>query len=99
MKSLMSEVIRLAKLVLVLAATNATSERSFSAMRRAKSYLQSTMLQVRLNNIMILHVHKDHTDNLNLVDVANDFVFGSDHRMQLFGRFDEKDRSRKCLSV
>ena len=42
-KSLLSQVIRLAKLVLVAAAANATSERSFSAMRRAKSYLESTM--------------------------------------------------------
>ena len=79
MKSLMSEVIRLTKLVLVSAATNSTSERSFSAMRRAKSYLQSTMLQSRLNNIMMLHVHKDRTDKLNLIDVANDFVHGSSH--------------------
>ena len=37
MKLLLSQVIRLAKLVLVAAATNITSERSFSIMRRAKS--------------------------------------------------------------
>ncbi len=30
-------------------ATNASSERSFSALRRVKSYLRSTMLQERLN--------------------------------------------------
>ena len=99
MKSLMSEVIRLTKLVLVSAATNSTSERSFSAMRRAKSYLQSTILQSRLNNIMMLHVHKDRTDKLNLIDVANDFVHGSSHRLELFGRFQEDDKQKRNISV
>ena len=43
MKLLLLQVMQLVKLVLVAAATNATSERSFSAMRRVKSYLQITM--------------------------------------------------------
>ena len=71
---LLSRVIRMTKLVLVSAATNAASERSFSAIRRAKWYLQSRMKQKRLYSIMMLHVHKDRTDMLNLVDIANDFV-------------------------
>ena len=36
------------KLLLVMPATNATLERSFSALRRIKSYLQATMSQERL---------------------------------------------------
>ena len=48
----------MAKLLLVMPATNSTSERSFSCMRHVKSYLRSTMTQERLNNLMILHVHK-----------------------------------------
>ena len=55
-KLLLPQVIHLAKLVLVAAATNAISEWSFSAMRRAKSYLKSMMRQQGLNNIMLLHV-------------------------------------------
>ena len=31
-----------------------------------------------LNNLMILHVRKDHTDLLNEIDVANEFV-GEDY--------------------
>lgn len=99
MKSLLSEVLRFTKLILVAGATNATSERSFSAMRRAKSYLQSTMGQVRLNNIMVLHVHKELTDKLNLVDVANDFVQGSEHRLSFFGTFQEVDKRRGIVHV
>ena len=66
---LMSEVCKLVKLLLVMPATNAESERSFSADRRIKTYLRSTMSQQQLNHLMLLHVHKSHTDHLNLVDV------------------------------
>ena len=84
---LLSAVIVVIKLILVLPATNASSERSFSAMRRIKSYLRSTMSQGRLNHIMVLSVHKDLTDKLNLVDVANDFVSASENCLRVFGHF------------
>lgn len=40
------------KLLLVMPATNVTSERSFSTLRRIKTYLQTTMSQERLNYLM-----------------------------------------------
>ena len=82
---LMSQISKLVKLLLVMPATNAGSERSFSAVRRIKTYLRSTMSQQRLNHLMLLHVHKSETDALNLVDVANDFIAGNDHRKHVFG--------------
>lgn len=85
-QSFYSEVITVAKLLLVLPATNASSERVFSAMRRIKSYLRATMNQTRLNHLMVLHVHKTYCDNLNLVGIANEFV-NNEHRMKLFGKF------------
>lgn len=54
---LLSEVSVIMKLILVMPATNCTSERSFSALRRVKNYLRSSMTQQRLNNLMVLHVH------------------------------------------
>ena len=75
------------KLLLVLPATNATSERSFSALRRVKTYMRSTMSQERLNNLMVLHVHKEHCDRLELERVANEFVSGREGRMRMFGSF------------
>ena len=68
----------------MMPATNTTSERSFSALRRVKRYLRSTMSQQQLNHLMIMHVHKDHTDRLSLVDTANQFVRGHDHREHFF---------------
>ena len=82
---LMSQVSKLVKLLLVMPATNAGSERSFSAVRRIKTYLRSMMSQQCLNHLMLLHVHKSETDALNLVNVANDFIAGNDHRKHVFG--------------
>ena len=47
-------------------ATNSTSERSFSALRQLKTYLQNTMSQEQLSSLMVLHVHKNITDALDM---------------------------------
>ena len=83
-RSLLDQVCHVLILILVMLATNATSERSFSALRRVKTYLRSTMMQKRLNNLMILHVHKDRTDLLNETAVENEFVGILEHRLRLF---------------
>lgn len=62
---LFSQVCVLVQLILVMPATNATSERSFSALRKVKTYLWNTRTQQRVNNLMVLHIHKDITDSLN----------------------------------
>ena len=36
---------------------------------------------------MILHVHKDRTDSLNLDEVTNDFIGSKETRVALFGKF------------
>ena len=45
------------------------------------------MTQTRLNNVLVLHGHKNLTDQLCLIEVGNDFVKGSSHREALFGTF------------
>jgi len=47
------------------------------------------MGQQRLNNLMLLHVHKERTEQLNLTEIANEFVMHSEHRLRLriFGKF------------
>lgn len=86
-QALISEVIKLLQLILVLPSTNAASERTFSAMRRLKTYLRATMRQERLNHLLLLHVHKDRTDALSCTEVAKTFVRNSEHRLSIFGRF------------
>ena len=68
---LISEVIVLAKLILVSPATNAESEMMFSALRRLKTYLRSTMSDERLNYLMVLHVQKGKTDSIDHIKTAN----------------------------
>ena len=68
-------------------ATNATSERSFSALQRVKSYLRTTMTQLRLNNLMILNVHREALDAMDLEEIENKFTSIKDSRKQIFARF------------
>ena len=68
-------------------ATNATSERSFSALRKLKTYLHSSMSQQRLNHLMLLHVHKERTDALDLEEAAGEFIVNSERRQRIFGAF------------
>ena len=98
-KAFISEIVKLLKLLIVMPATNAVSERSFSAMRRLYTYCRTNMSQNRLNHTMVLHVHKEKTDALSMVSVANDFVEGSSHRMSIFGKFTEIDLRSKCVPV
>ena len=80
-------------------ATNIVSVRSFSAMRHLYTYFRNNMGSSRLNNAMMWHIYKARLDELSMVDVANDFVFKSDHRKTLFGRFDDVDLRRKSIPV
>ena len=98
-RNLISEVVKMIKLVIVMLATNAVSECSFSAIHRLYSYLRTNMGSSRLNNAMVLHIHKSRLDELSMVDVANDLVFESDHRKTLFGRSDDVDLKRKSVPV
>lgn len=86
-KTLLSEVDRLLKIYLTVPMTSATAERSFSCLRRLKSYLRSTMSQKRLNHVVLLHIHKNRTDELNIMEVANEFIVANDRRRLYFGQF------------
>ena len=83
---MLPEVTKLAKLLIVLPATNATNERSFSAMKRIKTYLRSTTSGNRLNHCMLLHVHCKKTDQLKMTETAKEFVGDNRARLQIFGR-------------
>ena len=94
-KIILSKVCILGKLILVMPATNAVSEQSFSVLKQVKTYLRATTEDSRLNHLMILHAHDDKTDAVNLVDVANNFVGEKENRKQFFGTFSITDISIK----
>ena len=72
-------------------ATNATSESSFSALRRIKTYLCLTMTQAKLNHIIIMNIHKHLSDELDIVHMANLFIAEHPHRQEIFGSFKPTD--------
>lgn len=85
-KFMLDQVIRLIILVKTAPAAAATAERSFSALRRIKTYLRSTMSQKRLTHVMLLHVHKEITASLDLNVIMKEFVARSERRKTVFGK-------------
>ena len=45
------------------------------------------MHQNRLNHLVILHVHKHLTDDLDIKSVENEFIAVSEHHLTSFGKF------------
>ena len=86
-KILLPEVTKLAKLLLVLPVTNATSDRSFSTTKCIKTYLRNNTSENRLNHCMLLHVHCKKTDQINMTEIANEFVGNDQTRLQTYGMF------------
>lgn len=82
LQPLLPQVKLLLRLILVLPATNAVSERSFSALRRLKTYLRSSMSSERLNSLMKLHVYNTDTDNLDVQSVIKIFVESKPRRKE-----------------
>ena len=74
---------KVVKLIIVLPATNAVSERSFSALKRVKTYLRSTISDNRLNHLMMLHVHTDKTDRIDIEDICSEFISRNELRRAL----------------
>ena len=46
-------------ILVTLPVTTASSERSFSTLRRLKTYLRNTTSEDRLNGLALLHIHRD----------------------------------------
>ena len=88
-KTMFSEVQKLIKLYLTVPMTSVTAERSFSALRRLKTYLRSTMTQERLNHLLVLHCHKELLDEVmkSPVKIAQEFATANSRRMEYYGKF------------
>ena len=85
-KSLCSEWHRALQILLTIPVATATSERTFSVMRRFKTYLRSSMTQERLNNVLILHCCKSRTDEIDLKQIATLFINSNERRVHFFGK-------------
>ena len=89
-RKLIRNVVLIARLVLTNGATSATSERSFSTLRRLKTWLRSTMNQKRFNS---LNENPDIVDKMSLIDVANELVLLYPSGLNILGKLTDKDLS------
>ena len=86
-RALLNQVEIILRIFLTVPITTASAERSFSATRRLKTYLRSTMSQCRFNNLLLLHVHKDRAPTLDLRSIANQFIC-NERRQSFFSKLD-----------
>lgn len=87
LKILLSEIHNLLRIYLTIPVTTSTAERSFSALRRIKTFLRTSMSQARLNHCMLLHVLSERTDKLLDTDTAKEFAERNERRKNYFGQF------------
>jgi len=75
------------KLLLVNPASSATAERSFSSLRRLKTWLINSMGHTRLNSCAVCSVHVEVLDGTDVLKLAEDFISRVEVRENLFGKF------------
>ena len=86
-KEVLPTVHQLLSLYLTVPVSSATSERSFSALKRLLAPFRTSMTEQRLTNCFLIHVHKSLTDELDLTAVAKEFIDQTDERRKYFGAF------------
>lgn len=69
-------------MALTLPISSATCERSFSALRKIKTWLRVSMGQERLTDLSILYIEKDLTKLININKVIDSFA-EKDRRINL----------------
>ena len=77
----------LVHLLLTIPFSSAEAERSFFGLRRLKTYMSNSITQMRLNHLAVLHVHREITDNVDIVVIAKAFVSKCDSRLYLCSLF------------
>lgn len=71
----------LLQIIYTLPITTSTAERSFSTLRRLKTYLRSTMNEERLNGLALLNIHQDISNKLEAEEVLE--IFSRRHKRKM----------------
>ena len=73
LKEAFPTLLKLLQIALTICVSSASCERSFSALKRIKTYLRSTMYEGRLVNLAVLSVEREISQTLNLESVIDKF--------------------------
>ena len=74
LKTAFPNLVKLLQLVLTIVVSTASCEQSFSAIKRIKTYLRSTMSEQRLNDVALLSIERKEVEYLSFDDIINRFA-------------------------
>ena len=77
-------VFKLLQLVMTLPVSSATCERSFSAMRRVRNYLRTTMSEDRFSALSSLYIERDLSSTIDVHDVVAHYASKQNRRLQFY---------------
>ncbi|KAF3832689.1 hypothetical protein F7725_026354 [Dissostichus mawsoni] len=80
LEGIFQDVEKLIKLCLCMPISVASSERSFSTLRRLKTWLRSNMTQKRLTHLTLMHVHSNILDNVDVSALMRVFISATPER-------------------
>ena len=84
-------VVAITRIVSTNGSTSSTVERSFSMLRRLKTWLRPTVTQKRLNAFSLIQENQAIVHEMSLIDVANELVNLYSACLNIFGKFTDKD--------
>ena len=79
------ELQKVLRILAVIPATSCSAERSFSSLRRLKTYLRNTMTQERLSDLALLHIETSYVNQVISEDMDKmTDAFGQRHGRNKF---------------
>ena len=72
------------QLVITLPISSATCEQAFSAMRRARNYLLSTMTEDRFTSLSLLQIEGELSSSIDAHDVVAHYAETGNRRLQFY---------------
>ena len=79
-KDSFEDIYKLLRIAVTLPVTSASCERSFSCMRRVKTYLRNRMANPRLSNLACLSIHAERTKALDVQKIIDSFALNHSNR-------------------
>ena len=73
-KKIFPNLYMLLQVALTIPVSSASCERSFSVMRRIKTWLRNSMSNDRFSNLSLLHIERDLANNITSEEVLNIFA-------------------------
>ncbi|XKL68810.1 hypothetical protein PGB90_006579 [Kerria lacca] len=92
--AIVSEIFRLITIMLTIPVTSVTCKRSFSAMRRIKTYLRNSLSAEGLNYVSVLNIHQ-YVD-INLDPLIEELISREPKRVSTYGIPKSKNPYKIC---